>query len=85
MVTGQVDLVAVRAPGPFGALVSEMELAERIGISLKLEYPAYDCFYLALAETEAAVLITADERLLGRVRASPWVDRIIGLDRYGPT
>jgi len=35
-----------------------MELAQRF------DHPAYDCFYLALAESESAVLVTDDDRLI---------------------
>lgn len=32
-----------------------------------LDHPAYDCIYLALAQAQGSVLITADERLLRRL------------------
>lgn len=32
-------------------------------LSLQLDHPVYDCIYLACAETEAAPLVTADDRL----------------------
>jgi predicted nucleic acid-binding protein len=32
-------------------------------LSLSIEHPIYDCFYLALAELENRPLLTADERL----------------------
>ncbi len=35
-----------------------------LSFATDLRHPIYDCFYLALAEREAATLITADERLL---------------------
>lgn len=37
-------------------------------LSLYLDHPAYDCFYLALAITEDCRLVTADERLLRVLR-----------------
>jgi len=50
----------------FTALVPMAELAARaINIAIKLKHPIYDCFYIALAEREDAVLITIDKRLLG--------------------
>src|SRR4028118_1089285 len=35
-------------------------------VSLDLNHPVYDCFYLALAERERAVIVTADKRLRGK-------------------
>lgn len=44
---------------PTGPLVPRaMEVARRLG------HPVYDCVYLALAERERAVFVTADHRLL---------------------
>lgn len=36
-------------------------------LALHLGHPAYDCFYLALAERERAPLLTADKRLARRL------------------
>ena len=48
-------------------------LASRaIELALELDHPVYDCFYLALAEAEKTELVTADLRLEGRVRSTPW-------------
>ena len=35
-----------------------------LAIAIELRHPAYDCFYLALAERSTAPLVTADERLI---------------------
>jgi len=35
--------------------------------SLALDHPVYDCFYLALAEREQSVVVTADRRLITRL------------------
>ena len=40
--------------------------------SAALDHPVYDCLYLALAEAEDARLVTADQRLLTRLRGSAW-------------
>lgn len=42
------------------------------GIARSLDHPAYDCFYLALAESLQAPLITLDKRLYARTRNTPW-------------
>lgn len=57
-----------------------MPLAARaLAIAVELRHPAYDCFYLALAEREDARLVTADRRLQQRVAATPWAERVQGL------
>lgn len=38
-------------------------MAAALAFATDLRHPIYDCFYLALAEREAATLITADARL----------------------
>jgi predicted nucleic acid-binding protein len=54
-------------------------------IARVLDHPVYDCFYLALAQKEAAALVTADRRLVERVRATPWEGRVVALDAWGAT
>jgi predicted nucleic acid-binding protein len=52
-------------------LVPTAPLAERaLGIALDLGHPAYDCFYLALAERERTRLLTADKRLARRLEGT---------------
>jgi len=36
---------------------------EALALVCHLDHPVYDCLYLALARREAAVLLTADQRL----------------------
>jgi predicted nucleic acid-binding protein len=51
--------------GPFDELVPGEALHTRaLELAIDLRHPIYDCFYLALAEREAAALVTADTRLL---------------------
>lgn len=55
-------------------------LAERaLAIAEELRHPAYDCFYLALAEARAASFATADRRLIARVAGTPWEPRMVSL------
>lgn len=56
-----------------------------IHIARALDHPAYDCFYLALAEREATLLVTADGRFIKRVAGSPWAAHVRDLATFGPT
>jgi predicted nucleic acid-binding protein len=44
-------------------------LADALDLALQLRHPAYDCFYLALAQRVDAPLVTADRRLHARCHA----------------
>ncbi|EAQ70116.1 PIN domain protein [Synechococcus sp. RS9909] len=37
---------------------------EALALACHLDHPVYDCLYLALARREAAVLLTADQKLM---------------------
>jgi predicted nucleic acid-binding protein len=55
----------------FHELVPAADLKDRaLEIALALKHPAYDCFYLALAEQRECKLVTADERLQARCRGT---------------
>jgi predicted nucleic acid-binding protein len=57
----------------FSELVPAADLKDRaLEIALSLKHPAYDCFYLALAEQRECKLVTADERLQSRCRKTPF-------------
>ena len=63
-----VDLV----PRYFEELTPTAGLRERaFEIALELGHPIYDCFYLALAESRRTQVVTADGRLLMRLRGTP--------------
>lgn len=68
---------ATRAMTQIGRLVDVLSplaaLAPRaIEIARALDHPAYDCFYLALAEREHTYLVTADDVLVRRIARTPW-------------
>ncbi|HYD68660.1 type II toxin-antitoxin system VapC family toxin [Azospirillum sp.] len=46
-----------------------LEVATRLAV--ELDHPAYDCVYLAMAQIEGTSFVTADDRLLRKVRAMP--------------
>jgi predicted nucleic acid-binding protein len=69
----QAKQIAQRLRHGVLALRPTAPLATRaMELALDLDHPVYDCFYLALAESEQAVLVTADRRLEGRLRATSW-------------
>jgi predicted nucleic acid-binding protein len=57
----------------FEELVPMSALRDRaLAIAIELRHPAYDCFYLALAERSTAPLVTADERLIRHCADTPF-------------
>lgn len=59
----------------FDRLVPLGELAARAAeLSIELQHPIYDCFYLALAERERAPIVSADEKLLGAAKRMKGVE-----------
>ncbi len=73
MLPEQHDHAAARLPLAFDGLIPLASLAQRaVVISRLLNHPAYDCFYLALAEEHSAKLMTADRRLLDRLVGTRW-------------
>lgn len=68
----QAARAMMRLPLLFHTLFPSAPLGPRaLEISHTLDHPFYDCLYLALAEREQGVLITADERLAARVAGTP--------------
>jgi predicted nucleic acid-binding protein len=65
--------IAAAIPAAFSALVGAARLSTRaFALAHDLDHPVCDCLYLALAELEDARLVTADGRLLARLRGSAW-------------
>ena len=78
--TRQGPRVASALPKVLAQIHSLAPLAARaLEIAAELRQPAYDCFYLALAEDQSAKLVTADRRLAGRLSGTPWAERVISL------
>ncbi len=64
-------------------LVPTALLAPRAAaISMLLDHPAYNCFYLALAEQRRATMVTADRRLIQRVSGTIWQALVTGLQTF---
>jgi predicted nucleic acid-binding protein len=64
-------------------LVSTRSLLEiATSIAIQLDHPAYDCVYIALAAASDCRFVTADERLLRKLRQDqriPWRHRVVSL------
>ncbi len=74
---------ASRLPREFAGLVAGSVLVGRaLDIATALDHPVYDCFYLALAEREAAMLVTADRRLQERAAGTPWQQVVYDLRTF---
>ncbi|MEJ0077381.1 MAG: type II toxin-antitoxin system VapC family toxin [Alphaproteobacteria bacterium] len=72
-----VTLLVRESADYFDELVPAVDLKDRaLEIALALKHPAYDCFYLALAEQRECKLVTADERLRGRCARTPFAKLI---------
>ena len=75
--TEHATLAVAEVGRMFDELRPMAALAPRaLEIARVLDHPAYDCFYLALAEAEDTHLLTADEVLLRRVAGTPWARRV---------
>jgi predicted nucleic acid-binding protein len=78
---GAIDRTqAANAARELPQLLSELcplaGFAERaLAIADALRHPAYDCFYLALAEARDARLVTADRRFARRLEGTLWQTR----------
>jgi predicted nucleic acid-binding protein len=55
-------------------------LPAALDLAVSLDQTVYDCLYLALAETRASVVVTADRRFHAAVRDSVWADRIAWIE-----
>ena len=69
--------VATRLPECFVTIVPTQSLAnEAIKLAVALDHAVYDAFYIALAEREDIVLVTADEVLLRKTRRPRFARRV---------
>ena len=73
---GEIDGATAQVAGrwllqvPLQVHDSASLLADALAMALQLQHPAYDCFYLALAQRLDAPLVTADRRLHARCQAA---------------
>jgi predicted nucleic acid-binding protein len=80
IVPAQAGVIAADLPGAFAELVPLSQLGvAATALAQELDHPVYDCFYLALAIARDTVMVTADDRLIGRLRGSPHAARAVTL------
>lgn len=72
-------------PRWFAELVPAVGLRHRaMALALDLHHPAYDCFYLALAASRGAKLVTTDEHLIRKVHGSEHSRLAVHLSDWRP-
>lgn len=83
MTKEQAAIVAAQAGQLFHERVPlDLLSARATEIALRLDHPAYDCFYLSLAEQRAAQVVTADRRFFEKTRATRWAEHVVGLSKF---
>lgn len=76
----QAQAALLTLPKAFSELVPMQALAIRaLTMAGELEHSSYDCFYLALAETRSAQLVTADRRLVNRLASTKYKSHVVHL------
>jgi predicted nucleic acid-binding protein len=65
----------MRSPVEFVATRPHLDAA--LSLAVELDHPAYDGVYLAVAEAEGLLLVTADRRFAIRLRRSRFRDRVV--------
>jgi predicted nucleic acid-binding protein len=75
--TSAAATITAAAEKGFDELVASTAIKDRaLRIALELRHPAYDCFYLALAEQRECQVVTADERLISKCARTPFAKLI---------
>jgi predicted nucleic acid-binding protein len=80
----QVHEIAAILPRIFESLIGAASLAPRaVAIAGAIDHPVYDCLYAALAEVRQVPLVTADTRLVRKLRSTSWAANALYLADYG--
>lgn len=53
-------------------------------LCMQIRHPIYDCYYLALAQREQAVFVTADRRFLRKLAGSTYERSAVHLSQWRP-
>jgi predicted nucleic acid-binding protein len=78
--SGEAQQIAAAIASSFFAIVPTQELAARAWeIVALLDHPAYDTFYLALAEREGCRFITADDGVYRKTRSTEFAKLVVPL------
>jgi predicted nucleic acid-binding protein len=76
----QARVALASLPRSFSEIVAMEQLADAaLTLARKIEHSAYDCFYLALAKSRSARLVTADTRLINQVARTKYKSHVIHL------
>jgi predicted nucleic acid-binding protein len=74
------ERIAAAIATSFDRLVESAQLASQAyALASMLDYPVSGCFYLAAAELEKCALVTADEELIAKVRATAFRGAVVPL------
>lgn len=63
---------------------TESLLGQALKLSIRLDHPVYDSVYIALAERNALRCVTADLRLLRKIKATEYADLVLHLADWRP-
>ena len=75
--------IARALPMSFDRLITTAELAPRaFSLGHRFDHPLYDCFYLALAEVESAMLVTDDAQVMALARRAGLKGRVRPLAHF---
>jgi predicted nucleic acid-binding protein len=70
-------------PRWFAELVPSAKLRHRaMAFAMELQHPAYDCFYLALAEGRNVTLVTTDTHFIGKAANSGHGGHVTHLEQW---
>ncbi|MBF0286037.1 MAG: type II toxin-antitoxin system VapC family toxin [Magnetococcales bacterium] len=79
----RIPQVAAHLRRTLREVVPSLDLfSSAVELAAALRHPIYDCFYLALAQREKAPLITADQRLLNKLKNQDWGGRALSLQEW---
>jgi predicted nucleic acid-binding protein len=79
----QVGLAIVSLPGLVAVVGIEAVLGRAIDMAVETGASVYDTIYVATAAQKSISLVTADGRLIDRLRGTEWAELVRALDANG--